>query len=478
MHSDRTRALSAFALLVLLAPATAAARPSVCVLPFDNHTGDATWDPLRRGLADMVATDLAATPGLQVVERARLAEVLAEQDMQASDRVDPATAGRIGKLVGAAYAVTGTITAVEPRIRIDIRLVRVESGEVLVAEQVVGDRAKFFELEQALVAKFVAGLGARLADPAAGRVDDVQTVVAYGQAVELAEKGDLEAASKQLRTVVTAAPAFKLAQTEYEQVLRRLMEAKKARGAGLLSADQALMEKADRELSKVQPKKASKKTLQRFFGYRFLRGNLFLGRIAALVGAKASPLGHGTVPDGARADVLGLVQRYVENQQALMGELATARGRRLEWSFLFPQIDDDDTRAARELGLGGQSHAIAFASPQFVARMLAQFLCLGSPGMHNSVLLTLTPTPAALDPRWEKEATALLDGALADLAQHETRHKDREIVRTLTLYGDCLLARGRKMEAIARWQEILDTYPTTPQFGDIERKITKAMSAP
>jgi len=469
-------ALFALALL-LLAPATATARPSVCVLPFDNHTGDAAWDPLRRGLADMVATDLAATPGLQVVERTRLAEVLAEQDLQATDRVDPATAGRIGKLVGAAFAVTGTITAVEPRIRIDVRLVRVETGEVLVAEQVVGDKARFFELEQALVAKFVTGLGARLAEPAAGRVDDVKTVVAYAEAVELADQGELEAASKQLRAVVTSAPDFKLAQTTYEQVLRRLMEAKKARGAGLLSADQALMEKADRELAKVQPKKASKKTLQRFFGYRFLRGNVILGRIAALVGAKASPFGHGTVSATARADVLGLVSSYVENQKALMEELATARGRRLEWSFTFPEVDEDDKRRAGELGLGARPEAIAFASPQYVARMLAEFLCLGSPGLHNSTRLSLAPAPAALDARWEKEATALLDAALADIGKHETRYKDRETVRALTLYGDCLLARGRKMEAIARWQEILDTYPTTPEFGDIEEKITKAMGA-
>lgn len=456
-------------------PAAAAAPASVGVLPFENHTGAAAWDPLRAGLADMLATDLAAAPGLQVVERARLAEVLAEQDLQQTGRVDPATAGRIGRLVGAAYVVTGTITAVDPQIRIDVRLVRVESGEVVVAEQVVGEKTKFFELEQALVGKFVAALGARLAPPASGRVDDVATVVAYAEAVELADRGDLEAASKQLRAVVTAAPQFTLAQARYEDVLRRLMEAQKKRGAGLAAADQELMDRADREVAGADPKRSSKKTLQRFFGYRFLRGNLYLGRIATRVGAKDAPFGGATVSAEARADVLALVEAYVANQKALMAELATARERRLDWSYTFPTVDDGDRTRAGELGLGPRPDSIPFASPQFVARMLAEFLCLGSPGLHNSVKLHLTPPPAALDPRWEAEATALLDAALADIAAHEARYRERETVRTLTLYGDCLLARGRRVEAIARWQEILDTYPTATEFGAVERKITEAM---
>lgn len=47
-------------------------RRPLAVLYFDNHTGDARWAPLQKGLADMMVTDLAGTPGLTVVERARL----------------------------------------------------------------------------------------------------------------------------------------------------------------------------------------------------------------------------------------------------------------------------------------------------------------------------------------------------------------------------------------------------------------------
>lgn len=47
-------------------------RRPLAVLYFDNHTGDARWAPLQKGLADMMVTDLAGTPGLTVAERAHL----------------------------------------------------------------------------------------------------------------------------------------------------------------------------------------------------------------------------------------------------------------------------------------------------------------------------------------------------------------------------------------------------------------------
>lgn len=459
--------------------ATAAddARPSVCVMYFQNNSGDATFDPLQKGLADMLVTDLAAAPELRVVERARLQEVLGELELQRSEYVDPATAGKVGRLLGATYVVTGALAAVDPQIRIDVRMIKVESGEVVVADRIVGEKTKFFELEQALAARFVEALGARLGAPASGRVEDVATVLDYARGLDLADRGELEAASKQLGKVVTAAPQFKLAQTRYEAVLRQLMEARKKRATGLGDADRTLLEKADAVLAGIDPKKADKKTLQRYFGYRALRGNLILGRIMRRAGGQPGGPREVEAPPDAHADLLALTESYVANQRAMMEEVAIARGRKLEWGYTFPDIDGDDKTRAAELGLGSTPDRIAFASPQVIARMLAEFLCLGWPGLHNSLLLHLAPPPAALDARWEAEAKTLLDEAIADIAAHEKRYGERETVRALRLYGECLFARGRKMEAIARWQSILDTYPTNPDFDTVEGLIRDALGA-
>jgi TolA-binding protein len=45
----------------------------------------------------------------------------------------------------------------------------------------------------------------------------------------------------------------------------------------------------------------------------------------------------------------------------------------------------------------------------------------------------------------------------------------------LTKHGDIILKLGRTEDAIAKWQEILDTYPTYEEFHEVEGKIRKAL---
>jgi len=126
---------------------------------------------------------------------------------------------------------------------------------------------------------------------------------------------------------------------------------------------------------------------------------------------------------------------------------------------------------AREIGAGISPGSIAFLSPDIAARQLGRFLCTGSPGIMSSVRLMASPPPWRLAPAYAAKITALLDLALADIAKHQTRYKERETVRTLNLYGDCLMKLGRKAQAIAKWQNVLDRFPTCSDFGRIEKKV-------
>lgn len=102
---------------------------AVAVLPFDTAGGLVE----RVGLGDMVATmlvtELAASA--KVVERARIDALLAEQDLQASRHVDPATAVRLGKLAGAKQLVLGNVAEFDGVVALDLRLVDVASGQVV-----------------------------------------------------------------------------------------------------------------------------------------------------------------------------------------------------------------------------------------------------------------------------------------------------------------------------------------------------------
>ena len=67
------------------------------------------WD-IGKGIADMVVTNLVRDGTYSVVERKQLDRILGEQNFQVSDRVNPATAARIGKILGVNAIVIGTIT--------------------------------------------------------------------------------------------------------------------------------------------------------------------------------------------------------------------------------------------------------------------------------------------------------------------------------------------------------------------------------
>jgi TolB-like protein len=150
------------ALLLLLATPAVAEPPRLTVLYFDNNTGDKTYDPLSKGLADMMITDLASAPGVVVVEREKLEALLGELRLQRSKYFDPRTAQKIGKGIGAAYAVTGAFVSMEPNIRIDVRVIKIDSAAVVKATTVNGKKDDFFTLWQALSQKLVEGLAAEL----------------------------------------------------------------------------------------------------------------------------------------------------------------------------------------------------------------------------------------------------------------------------------------------------------------------------
>jgi TolB-like protein len=54
----------------------AAPRKTVAVLYFDNHTGRSDYDPLGKGLASMMISDLSSVEQIQLGERERLQDLV------------------------------------------------------------------------------------------------------------------------------------------------------------------------------------------------------------------------------------------------------------------------------------------------------------------------------------------------------------------------------------------------------------------
>jgi TolB-like protein len=466
--------------LVLPAAAVSSPGPRLLVTPFSNHTGSADFDPLGRGLADMILTDLAGVDGLTVVERARLPELIAELDLQRTARIDPATAQAAGKLVGASHAVTGSIHALEPRLRLDIRLVDVTSGEVLLAEQVTGSRDAFFELEQELVGRFVVGLGRERSEGAsATKLERFDSALAYGQALDQADRGDLEGASRTLGGVVAAEPGFKLGQEVYADVMRRLYAARERRTGALSELSRQLLVRCDEELAKGPVEALDEQPAQRYFGYRVLAGNVVLGRLSELID-HTGPYREKTIPEGDRDLVIQLMRDHAANTETYIGEMKA-------WYAAHPdevgenlegQIADEDERLAEKAALG-DAGTWDFADPADVSRDLAEFILQGRPDFYGDLNFEIRPSLGQLDPAWKRRGFDWLQRSLDDCALvPDEELRQLQVTRTLETWAEILRAEGRTVEAITRWQMILDRYPTHEDYRDYERKIKEALGTP
>ena len=89
-------------------------RPVVVVFTFDNNAigaGRADFDGIKTGVQDLLITDMASNAKIRLVDRAHVAEILQEQNLVKTGQVDPQTAVRVGKILGAQYAVTGGWTS-------------------------------------------------------------------------------------------------------------------------------------------------------------------------------------------------------------------------------------------------------------------------------------------------------------------------------------------------------------------------------
>src|SRR5205807_8987373 len=82
---------------------------TVAVLPV-LVAGDSTYRPLSRGLAELITTDLAYIRTLKLLERLQIGVLLDELKLGTSERADPATAARVGRLLRAERMVQGSVT--------------------------------------------------------------------------------------------------------------------------------------------------------------------------------------------------------------------------------------------------------------------------------------------------------------------------------------------------------------------------------
>jgi TolB-like protein len=212
------------------APSTVPAqdRPGVAVLQFTNGgsfgRGAEELAAMELGIQQMLITELHQNGALRIVERSRLRELNAEVDLGRDGRVDPATAVRIGQLVGARYIIKGAFMDLNGQFRLDGHIIDGETGETVRAVRVQArGRENLYTLLTQLAGEITSGLQlpplARAAqeERRARNVPDEATVL-YSRALLFAENGRTDEAIELYRQIVQRFPDYTEARDELRQL--------------------------------------------------------------------------------------------------------------------------------------------------------------------------------------------------------------------------------------------------------------------
>lgn len=481
---QRLHLTATLALLTVAATATTArAAPAVMVLYFDNNTGDPAYDALGKGLADMMITDLSALPGVQIVEREKLQAVLEELHLQRTRYFDARTAQKIGGGIGAAFAVTGALLSAVPDLRIDVRVIRITTGEVVKADKVVGKSDRFFELEQELVTHLADGLGTALGQgggrglKAQSRVDDLGTAVEYGKGLDLRDGGDLASAAQHMETAMKAAPQFALARSRYLAIMKELYAAKGTRAEALRKSDEELLAKLDARIARNAER--LKKDSGFAVNWRMtvpayaLRGEVLLHRLAERVAS------HPDLPAlELRPALLAVVanqEQLLEHQLGFMrpGLYAFGYGLCTDEDWRFACLGKDELDRAADLGLADPMLEAHTVDGHQILQDLDALIMFGEKPYYSGVKLPRHVCLYKLDPGLAARALKMLDRAVLLLGQYSPQGYDAVFLEdeTISLHiqrAQHLVVVGQREEAIASLQTVLTRYPKSKRFGEVE----------
>ncbi len=166
---------------------------TLAVLDFTNSSIDdyERLSPLEKGFSSLFINQLNGATELKVIERERIQWLLDELDLQArEDRVDQQTAVRAGKLLGAQAVLLGSYIKHGKKMVITARLVKVETGEIIMSEKVTGKADRFFELADNLSLNIAKSINIDLEQSELGARADTRSLdamISYSEGLNLLE---------------------------------------------------------------------------------------------------------------------------------------------------------------------------------------------------------------------------------------------------------------------------------------------------
>ena len=114
----------------LVGTAVKQSKQRIAVMALSSETGKKTRSSAI--ITERLTSEIASAPGVDVIERSRLDQVLNEQNIQSQGSIDPLTVKKIGNILGADALVTGSVIELNDQtVEVNARLVDTQNGKIL-----------------------------------------------------------------------------------------------------------------------------------------------------------------------------------------------------------------------------------------------------------------------------------------------------------------------------------------------------------
>lgn len=194
---------------------------TMAIIDFKNRSVShkAQYDPMEQGFADLMINRLNNSTNLKVVERERIQWILNEIKMQ--HQYDMEGAVRLGKQLGVQTVLLGSFIIVGDQIWLGARLVKVETSQILLTDEVKGDLDNFFDLVDKLGKKVADNINVTLKKETPEEVSQapsLDAIMAYSVGLSYLEGNDYKNAYDKFEEALKIDPNYEKAKIKAQSI--------------------------------------------------------------------------------------------------------------------------------------------------------------------------------------------------------------------------------------------------------------------
>jgi hypothetical protein len=167
------------------------------------------------GIPATIASELSGHGEVRLADPVGLTRALGRQEISTLRRLDAATAARVGKEVGARYAITGSFADFYGKLRLDARIIDTETGQIL---KIVSndpqhdDRSQLYQIIQNVGHQVLAvaspSMVRRSIPTNEGRTIPTDAIVEFSLGLLAERDGDRPGATQHYQKALAAYPGY------------------------------------------------------------------------------------------------------------------------------------------------------------------------------------------------------------------------------------------------------------------------------